>query len=99
MLTLVCAASAWAIVICAFTSVVINLKKGTTYVQKMHKIPCSGCAFFTNDYRLKCTVHPIKACSEYAIGCIDFEPAKKVCPACNACPGSKLDKSRLMKIT
>ena len=48
-------------------------KKGLIYVRNLHKIPCSKCVYFTGDYRLKCTVHPIKALSEDAIDCRDFE--------------------------
>jgi hypothetical protein len=42
--------------------------------RQMHRIPCAGCAFCTGDYRLKCTVQPIVALSEAAIGCVDFQP-------------------------
>ena len=48
-------------------------KKAVNYVQRLHKIPCSNCLYFTGDYRLKCTVHPIMALSEEAIDCRDFE--------------------------
>jgi hypothetical protein len=41
--------------------------------QKMHRIPCSDCQFFTKDYSLKCTVHPYRACTEEAIACRDFK--------------------------
>ena len=39
----------------------------------MHQIPCAKCAFFTNDHRLKCTLHPRQANSEAAITCRDYE--------------------------
>lgn len=38
----------------------------------MHQIPCSNCQFFTNDYRLKCTVNPSVANTERAINCCDY---------------------------
>ncbi|MBD2577422.1 hypothetical protein [Oscillatoria sp. FACHB-1406] len=38
----------------------------------MHDIPCTNCQFFTNDYRLKCTVRPHIANTENAIGCLDY---------------------------
>lgn len=38
----------------------------------MHSIPCARCTFFTNDYRLKCTVNPSMANTEAAIDCIDY---------------------------
>ncbi|MEM6751654.1 MAG: hypothetical protein AAF630_01500 [Cyanobacteria bacterium P01_C01_bin.38] len=80
--TIFCAFCAWAIVILAFASFCLMLNKGTNHLKKLHNIPCSGCDFFTNDYRLKCTIHPSKACSEEAIGCIDFEVKTVNCNAC-----------------
>jgi hypothetical protein len=53
-------------------------KKAFNYLSQLHKIPCSRCAFFTGDYRLKCTVAPLKAMSEEAIDCRDFE---QKCPS------------------
>ncbi|MFN6568362.1 hypothetical protein [Dendronalium sp. ChiSLP03b] len=63
-------------------SIWLTFKKGTNYLKILHQIPCHACEYFTNDYRLKCTVHPIKAGSEQAIGCIDFEPKTSACNAC-----------------
>lgn len=54
-----------------------TLIRGQTTLQRLHQIPCHRCAFFTDDYRLKCTVHPYKALSEKAIDCLDYEPAVK----------------------
>ena len=50
-----------------------TVKQGINHVQRLHKIPCSNCAYFTGDYRLKCTIHPCIALSEEAIDCRDFE--------------------------
>ncbi|MEM9272637.1 MAG: hypothetical protein AAGA80_06685 [Cyanobacteria bacterium P01_F01_bin.143] len=47
--------------------------QGVSYIRKMHQIPCSNCIYFTGNYRLKCTVDPIKALTEDAIACRDFE--------------------------
>ncbi len=41
--------------------------------KQMHQVPCPGCQFFTDDYRLKCTVHPSIANTEEAIDCGDFQ--------------------------
>ncbi len=49
-------------------------KQAFSYLHRLHQIPYSKCAFFTGDYRLKCTVHPITAMSEEAINCCDFVP-------------------------
>ena len=57
-------------------SVVRAFKEGAEQVKRLHRIPCYKCDFFTNDYRLKCTVNPYLACSEEALECIDFEPKK-----------------------
>ena len=80
--TIFCAFCAWTIVILGIASFCLMLSKGTNHLKKLHDIPCSGCDFFTNDYRLKCTIHPSKACSEDAIGCIDFEAKTANCNAC-----------------
>lgn len=68
--------------VCAITLVIGTIKmigqtfrQGWKYLQQLHKIPCSRCAYFTGDYRLKCTVCPSQALTEEAIGCRDFEPA------------------------
>ena len=58
-------------------TVVRAFKQGAKQLKKLHQIPCYKCDFFTNDYRLKCTVNPTIACSEEAIGCIDFEAKQK----------------------
>lgn len=79
--TIFCAFCAWTIVIFSIISFYLMLTKGTQHLKRLHEIPCSGCDFFTNDYRLKCTIHPCKACSEEAIGCIDFEAKTANCNA------------------
>lgn len=43
----------------------------------MHQIPCTHCEFFTNDHRLKCTLHPAIANTERAIDCSEYSPAQK----------------------
>ena len=64
-----------------------TLKQGANYVGRLHKIPCSGCAYFTGDYRLKCTVHPVSALTEEAIDCVDYVSKS---PGCGGlCPQSK----------
>jgi hypothetical protein len=55
-------------------SISVALREGFHQIRRLHQIPCSDCEFFTNDYRLKCTVRPCVACTEDAIGCTDFEP-------------------------
>lgn len=54
-------------------SLYLAVRDGIARLRRLHQIPCSRCAFFTGDYRLKCTVHPLTALSEEAIGCRDFE--------------------------
>ncbi|WP_084227260.1 hypothetical protein [Nostoc sp. KVJ20] len=79
---ILCAFCTWTIIILFIGSFWLTLKKGIIHLKTLHEIPCSGCEYFTNDYRLKCTVHPTKACSEQAIACIDFEPKTSSCNAC-----------------
>lgn len=79
--TILCALCAWIMVIFAIISFWLLLNRGTNHLKKLHDIPCSNCDFFTNDYRLKCTIHPYTACSEDAIDCIDFEIKTANCNA------------------
>ncbi|MEM6401730.1 MAG: hypothetical protein AAF757_16100 [Cyanobacteria bacterium P01_D01_bin.116] len=66
--------SFWVFLMIIFSITVVRaFKQGAEQLKKLHQIPCYKCDFFTNDYRLKCTVHPTIACSEEALGCIDFE--------------------------
>ena len=51
-----------------FTAIADVLKRA----KQMHKIPCSNCKYFTNNYRLKCTVKPDLASTEAAITCPDY---------------------------
>ena len=41
--------------------------------KQMHQIPCTQCRFFTNNYRLKCTVNPYIANTKEAINCSDYQ--------------------------
>jgi hypothetical protein len=81
MVTVFLAFCAWAILVLSVCSIWRTLQTGTNHIKKLHQIPCSGCEYFTNDYRLKCTVHPYTACSEEAIACLDFEPKTSSCNA------------------
>jgi hypothetical protein len=40
--------------------------------KQMHKVPCTNCQFFTDNYRLKCSVNPYIANTEDAIDCSDY---------------------------
>jgi len=48
-------------------------QEGLAIAQRMHKIPCSQCRFFSGDYRLKCSLHPDWAATEAAIHCPDYD--------------------------
>ena len=63
-------------------SVSVALREGFYQIRRLHQVPCSDCEFFTNDYRLKCTVRPCVACTEDAIGCTDFEPKTYFANSC-----------------
>lgn len=57
-----------------------TVRQGWQHLQQLHQIPCSRCAYFTGDYRLKCTVYPSQALTEEAIGCRDFEATSSLTP-------------------
>jgi hypothetical protein len=61
----------------------VAVQDGIARLKRLHQVPCSRCAFFTDSYYLKCTVHPCKALSEEAINCLDYEPAKALRTPCH----------------
>lgn len=70
---------AWTLAGLFFWSIWQATQDGIARLRRLHQIPCDRCAFFTGDYRLKCTVHPTKSLTEEAINCVDYEPTS--CPA------------------
>lgn len=69
-----CFVLAWTLVILSSWSLWSAIAAVGARAKQMHQIPCTGCQFFTNDYRLKCTVHPALANTERAIDCADYRP-------------------------
>ncbi|MDB9315321.1 hypothetical protein PN462_19555 [Spirulina sp. CS-785/01] len=73
----ICLVVAWGFILSLgwglFNGVRSAVKRGRT----MHQIPCTHCKFFTNDYRLKCTLHPSIANTEKAIRCLDYHRSLK----------------------
>ena len=63
---------AWGLIILVIWSLWSAAKDTVATAKQMHQIPCSNCVFFTNDYRLKCTVNPSIANTEEAIDCVDY---------------------------
>jgi hypothetical protein len=70
----ICFITAWGLVILVAWSLWTAARDGVSTAKQMHQIPCSGCQYFTEDYRLKCTVHPSIANTEDAINCMDYQP-------------------------
>ncbi|MEC4805058.1 MAG: hypothetical protein SAJ12_06120 [Jaaginema sp. PMC 1079.18] len=68
----VCFILAWGLAIATFWTIFSSIRDTVAQSKTMHQIPCSGCQFFTNDYRLKCTIQPTLASTEQAIDCCDF---------------------------
>jgi hypothetical protein len=73
LLVPVCFVLAWALAIATLWTITMSIRDTIARSQKMHQIPCTGCQFFTNDHRLKCTVQPTIANTEQAIDCHDFK--------------------------
>ena len=48
-------------------------RQGWAHLRRLHQIPCSNCAFFTDEYNLKFALHPHNALNEAAIGCLGYE--------------------------
>lgn len=71
-LGLICFCLAWGLILLVVLSIWSSVKAGIKTTQRLHQIPCTDCQFFTNDYRLKCTVNPSTANTEAAINCSDY---------------------------
>lgn len=95
MLHLVLCFSVWTLIFSyLFWRLITVTKVAVKHLQRLHQIPCDKCAYFTGDYRLKCTVNPTTAMSESAIGCRDFLYDNRAftcgsCTAMNQCSNSK----------
>jgi len=69
----ICFVVARSVMILGVWSLWAAARDSLTKAKQMHQIPCTNCQFFTDDYRLKCTVHPSIANTEEAIDCNDFQ--------------------------
>ena len=73
MLHLVFCVGIWTLISAyIFWRLIAIATKAFNHLKRLHQIPCSQCAYFTGDYRLKCTVNPMIVMSETAIDCRDF---------------------------
>jgi len=64
---------AWMITILLVLSIVRGIRDAFTYANRLHRVPCANCQFFTGNYTLKCAIHPTTAMSESAIDCPDYK--------------------------
>ncbi|MCW5314797.1 hypothetical protein GTQ43_13580 [Nostoc sp. KVJ3] len=74
LLVPICFVVAWTVIILVVFSLCAVARDSVTIAKQMHQIPCTGCQFFTDNYRLKCTVRPSIANTEEAINCSDYQP-------------------------
>jgi hypothetical protein len=74
LLVPICFVVAWTVVILVVLSLWEAARDSMTTAKQMHQIPCTGCQYFTDNYRLKCTVRPSIANTEEAINCSDYQP-------------------------
>jgi hypothetical protein len=72
LLVPICFIGAWTVIILAVLSLWAAVRDSVTTAKLMH--PCTGCQYFTDNYRLKCTVRPSIANTEEAIDCSDYQP-------------------------
>lgn len=72
-----CFAIAWIFTISLGWTLLSATRDAVVRAKQMHNIPCTNCQFFTNDYRLKCTIRPSVANTEQATNCSDYSPCKK----------------------
>ncbi|NMG05334.1 hypothetical protein DP117_00045 [Brasilonema sp. UFV-L1] len=67
-----CFVTICALIFLLLRSIWMSTRIGIANLKRLHQIKCADCRFFTNDFRLKCTVHPTYALTEEAINCSDF---------------------------
>ncbi|MEH2372724.1 hypothetical protein [Nostoc sp.] len=70
----ICFVVAWTVIILVALNLWAAARDSVTTAKQMHQIPCTGCQFFTDNYRLKCTIRPSIANTEEAINCSDYQP-------------------------
>ncbi len=68
-----CFITAWVFILSLVVSLGLMVVDVINRAKTMHQIPCSNCQYFTNDYRLKCSVNPFQASTEAAISCQDYQ--------------------------
>ncbi len=76
--TLICGGCAWMLMALLIHSLWLALRQGRQHLRTLHQIPCAHCRYFTQDYRLKCTVHPCQALTRAAIACPDYVASTSV---------------------
>lgn len=64
--------AAWALIGLILQTLFLATRDAISMAKTLHQIPCAKCQFFTDNYYLKCTVHPTYALTETAINCRDF---------------------------
>lgn len=69
----ICFGFAWLLMALFVWNIWDGVRATWARAKQMHQVPCSNCVFFTNNHRLKCTVHPDIANSESAIDCRDYQ--------------------------
>jgi hypothetical protein len=74
LLVPICFVVAWTVTVLVVLSLWTAARDSVATAKQMHQIPCTGCQFFTDNYRLKCTVRPSIANTEEAINCLDYQP-------------------------
>ncbi|CEJ43562.1 hypothetical protein [Umezakia ovalisporum] len=74
LLVPICFVTAWTVIVLFGWSLWVAARDSVHTAKQMHQIPCANCQFFTDNYRLKCTVHPSIASTEEAIDCSDYQP-------------------------
>jgi hypothetical protein len=74
----ICLLATWGVIFIGVFQLWTAGQQGIKTVQRLHKIPCPDCQFFTGDYHLKCPVNPKQALTEQAIDCVDYRPSTKL---------------------
>ncbi|MGD1944120.1 MAG: hypothetical protein ACFB0G_22720 [Leptolyngbyaceae cyanobacterium] len=74
LLPLLMPVAIWGGLVLFITSGLFALDDGLKQLQRLHQVPCDRCRYHTGNAYLRCTLQPLSAFSENAIGCPDYEP-------------------------
>jgi hypothetical protein len=64
----------WGVLLGFFLAILFAVDEGLKRLRQLHQVPCDRCRFNSANPYLRRPVHPLKAFTQEAIHCPDYEP-------------------------